>query len=120
MAWIDAKSIDTVRIEEVGASRAVSMTGSQWIDFRDRCLKAEEERDAALAEVIRQTKRLGDVLKVATKGRLRAAEAINGPGTADPGTCPYATSPHESFVYWRGYREGLLPVLIAWEGKDHT
>ena len=42
---IDAKSIDTIRIEVLGEARSVTATGSQWVDWRDAA-RSEEVRTA--------------------------------------------------------------------------
>ncbi len=35
MAFVNATTLDTVRIECLGEARAVTATGRQWVDFRD-------------------------------------------------------------------------------------
>lgn len=51
---INTKSVDEIRIELVGESRAVTATGSQWIAWKDEALRLailDEELEATAGKV---------------------------------------------------------------------
>jgi hypothetical protein len=63
-------------------------------------------------EIARLRAALKYIFDLATKRRMVAADSIDGPGTASRPT-PYASTPSEAFIYWRGYREGLGGINAA-------
>lgn len=50
------------------------------------------------------------IKKIGGDRRTKAAMSCDGPGTAPPSITPYAETPNEAFIYWRGVREGLSGI----------